>query len=116
MRHQRAVCIAVLTMIATAAAAHHGWSGYDSSKALKLSGTIEDSSYENPHGMVTLKTPERTWRVVLAPVSRMEARGLTRDMLKSGTTVAVEGYPHKTEAGELRAERITVASKTVELR
>lgn len=106
---------ATLALVCATAAAHHGWSGYNED-ALALSGTIEESSYQNPHGLATLKTADKTWKVVLAPVSRMEARGLTRDMLKPGTQVSVEGYQHKTDAGELRAERITVAGKTVELR
>lgn len=106
---------AILVMVSATAAAHHGWSGYND-EALKLSGTIEESSYQNPHGLATLKTTDKTWKVVLAPVSRMESRGLTRDMLEPGTTVSVEGYQHKTDAGELRAERITVSGKTVELR
>jgi hypothetical protein len=106
---------AILVLASATAAAHHGWSGY-MDEALKLSGTIQESSYENPHGLATLKTSDKTWKVVLAPVSRMESRGLTRDMLKPGTTASVEGYQHKSDAGELRAERITVAGKTVELR
>ena len=106
---------ATLVMVSAAAAAHHGWSGYND-EALKLSGTLETSSYQNPHGLATLKTAGKTWNVVLAPVSRMDSRGLTRDMLKPGTTVSVEGYQHKTDASELRAERITVSGKTVELR
>jgi hypothetical protein len=106
---------AMLVMGSATALAHHGWSGY-SEEPLKLSGTLEEASYVNPHGLATLKTADKTWKVVLAPVSRMEARGLTRDMLKPGATVSVEGYQHKSDAGELRAERITVAGKTVELR
>ena len=46
----------------------------------------------------------------------MTNRGLTPELLKVGTTVSVEGYQHKTDAGEMRAERITVDGKTVELR
>src|SRR5687767_6623093 len=38
--------------------AHHGWSGYDSSTLLILSGTITDVQYGNPHVMVTLAVPE----------------------------------------------------------
>ena len=37
-------------------------------------------------------------------------------MLKPGTTVVVEGYPSTRNEHEMRAERITVAGKTVELR
>ena len=33
------------------------------------------------HGSIRLQTPDKTWIVVLAPPSRMENRGLRRDML-----------------------------------
>lgn len=115
MKRVLALSAATLILTCAAAVAHHGWSGYNE-EALKLSGTIQESSYQNPHGLATLKAGDKTWKVVLAPVSRMEVRGLTREMLKPGTEVSVEGYQHKTDADELRAERITVDGKTVELR
>jgi hypothetical protein len=99
-----------------AAAAHHGWSGYDSSRPLELTGTIERSGYEHPHGYVRLETPDKTWVVVLAPPSRMENRGLPPEQLKPGTRATVVGYPHRTDSEEMRAERITIAGKTTELR
>lgn len=99
-----------------AAWAHHGWSEYDSSKAMKLTGKVVESGYEHPHGHVRLETPGKTWNVVLAPPSRMERRGLEKGALKPGATVSVEGYPNRTKGEELRAERISVGGKTVELR
>src|SRR5437899_193894 len=78
------------------AAAHHGWSGYDSSQVLTLSGTIREAGYEHPHGFVKLETKDKTWLVTLAPPSRMENRGLPREMLKAGTTATVVGYPNRT--------------------
>lgn len=102
--------------ISTGASAHHGWSEYDDQRPLRLSGTIEESGYQHPHGFVRLKTADKTWFVVLAPPSRMENRGLARAQLAKGTTVAVEGYPKRTDANELRAERITIDQKTTELR
>ena len=95
---------------------HHGWSEYDSSKALKLTGKIVDSGYEHPHGHVRLETPGKSWNVVLAPPSRMERRGLEKGALKPGATVTVEGYPNREKAEEMRAERISVQGKTIELR
>lgn len=112
---RRAALLAALALPALALA-HHGWSEYDQTKALKLTGTVDESGYEHPHGHIKLKTPQKTWVAVLAPPSRMESRGLTKDMLKSGTTVTVEGYQNKSKPEEMRAERITVAGKTVELR
>ncbi len=96
--------------------AHHGWSEYNSDKLLKLTGTVESSGYEHPHGFVLLKTADKTWVAVLAPPSRMENRGLPRDQLRAGITVTVEGYQNKSKPEEMRAERIIVAGKTIELR
>lgn len=103
-------------LIASQASAHHGWSEYDDQRPLRLSGTIEDFGYENPHGFVRLKTADKTWLVVLAPPSRMENRGLARAQLAKGAVVTVEGYPKRADTGELRAERITIGQKTTELR
>jgi hypothetical protein len=46
----------------------------------------------------------------------MENRGLPREMLKSGTKATVMGYQKRDDPEELRAERITIAGKTTELR
>ena len=96
--------------------AHHGWSGYDATRVLHLTGIVRESGYEHPHGHVRLEADGKTWMVVLAPPSRMERRGLTQAMLAVGSTVTVVGYPNRTDPGEMRAERITVGDKSVELR
>ena len=103
-------------LVAGSAFAHHGWNEYDADKPLQLSGTIEEAGYSHPHGFVQLKTADKSWMVVLAPPSRMENRGLARDMLKAGTRASVVGYPNRSKPNELRAERITIDQKTVELR
>jgi hypothetical protein len=110
--------IAVVTLIVASATlvAHHGWTGYDDKSTLTLTGTIKTAGYENPHGYADLEVSGKVWHAVLAPPSRMESRGLSKDMLKVGATATVVGYPHKSEKSELRAERITIGGKTVELR
>jgi Family of unknown function (DUF6152) len=106
----------LLGLLAGPAAAHHGWSGYDASQVLTLTGVIRESGYEHPHGHVRLEVPGKTWLVILAPPSRMERRGLAAAALQVGATVSVVGYPHRTNQEEMRAERITVNGQTVELR
>jgi len=108
--------VAIVCALPLAASAHHGWSEYDAQQVLKLTGTIEASTYEHPHGSINLKTPTKTWIVVLAPPSRMDTRGLAKDLLSPGATASVEGYPNRNKPEEMRAERITVGGKTVELR
>ena len=107
---------ALLCAAALPAAAHHGWSEYDAGKPQQLSGTIEESGYQQPHGYVRLKTADKTWLVVLAPPGRMDNRGLSKDTLASGAQVTVYGYPHRNKPAELRAERITIGDKVTELR
>jgi hypothetical protein len=111
-----AALLATLAAVVPSVLAHHGWSGYDGSKTLDLTGVIKESGYEHPHGFVSLEVPGKTWRVVLAPPSRMQNRGLPKSMLEPGTTATVVGYPNRTDPDEMRAERITVQGKTVELR
>jgi hypothetical protein len=119
MLRRMIMTVAVVALIAVGAgraAAHHGWSGYDSRQSLDLTGTILESGYEHPHGYLHLAVPGKTWLVVLAPPSRMENRGLPRTMLQAGTVASVEGYPQRSNPNEMRAERITIDGKTVELR
>lgn len=103
-------------LISGAAFAHHGWSSYDETKPLTVDGTIKSSTWGNPHGTATFEADGKTWEVVLAPTSRMQARGLTQAMVAPGTKARIVGYAHKQQANEMRAERITVGDKTVELR
>lgn len=113
---RRLMVAALLAALPLHALAHHGWSEYDASQTLALTGSVERFGYEHPHGYVTLQSDGKRWTAVLAPPSRMDNRGLTREMLKPGTTVTVVGYPNRNHPDEMRAERITVGGKTVELR
>jgi hypothetical protein len=108
--------LAVLPAVGPGVQAHHGWSGYDASRVMTLTGVIRESGYEHPHGHMRFEAPGKTWTVVLAPPSRMERRGLAKGMLAVGTTATVVGYPSHTVADEMRAERITIGDKTTELR
>lgn len=115
-RNFAVAAVALCSMaLAAAAVAHHGWSGYQT-ELLKVDGVIEQSSYANPHASIHLKAADKTWMVVLAPTSRMGSRGLTAEMLKVGANVSVEGYQKTSDPEELRAERISVDGKTIELR
>lgn len=105
-----------LLAVSSAAWAHHGWSEYDSGKPLTLTGTIQESGYEHPHGHIRLAARDKTWLVVLAPPTRMTNRGLPASTLKSGVQATVVGYPNRSRHDEMRAERITVNGKTIELR
>lgn len=113
---KRRLFLGAVLSVPVLALAHHGWSEYDAGKPLKLTGRIVEYGYEHPHGHVRLETPGKTWLCVLAPPSRMENRGLAKDMLKPGGTATLEGYPNRSKPEEMRAERIAIGGKTIELR
>jgi hypothetical protein len=116
MRIRHCLMGAAAALAVATASAHHGWSSYDVSKTVKIEAPLVDVQYRNPHAEATIDYQGAQWNVVLAPVSRMESRGLPKDSLAAGKVVSIEGYPRSDGTHELRAERITLDGKTVELR
>lgn len=113
---RRALLALLLAGAPVAAAAHHGWGSYDPQNAQTLKGTIERVEFSNPHATIWLKTPEKTWEVVLAPPFRMTNRQLPGSALTPGLEVEVMGYPHRNRDVELRAEWIRVGTQVTQLR
>lgn len=107
---------AALLAMPIAASAHHGWSSYDETKTIKHRAALKEVRWGNPHGTAKVRYKGRTWDVILAPVSRMEARGLSKEMLEPRDVVIIEGYPRRDGKREMRIERVHAAGKTVELR
>jgi hypothetical protein len=98
------------------AVAHHGWSNFDQRVLLTLNGKIIEVTYGNPHVTVRLDSDGKIWLAILGPPVRMQNRGMTAAKLAPGTIATVIGYPHRSTPNELRAERIIIDGKTVELR
>ena len=116
MTRRTGLAAAALAVTAGAALAHHGWGSYDAAKKFVVTSAVERLNWTNPHVHIDIKHQGANWEVVLAPPFRMDARGLSPAMLKQGASVSVEGYPSTKTPHEMRAERITVAGKTYELR
>lgn len=111
-------CVGAVMALALSlpALAHHGWGSYDASKPVTVSGKILTSAFQNPHATVTVQAPGKVWTVILAPTSRMVGRGAPAELIAVGKEISAYGYPSKSEPEEMRAERITVDGKTVEMR
>ena len=116
MHIRAAAAILVAAASVGAASAHHGWGSYDATKVFTITAPVEQLVWADPHTHVMVKYQGDVWEATLAPLFRMQARGLSQAMLKPGTPVVIVGYPSTQQPHEMRAERITVAGKTVELR
>ena len=94
--------VAGITLTAAAPAfAHHAFSAeFDASKPVKLQGTIGKVELVNPHAWlhVDVKKPDGTvelWMIEGGTPNTLQRRGITRDTLKVGTVVLVDGYQAK---------------------
>ena len=116
MLSRLSLAIAVLLVALAPAAAHHGWGSYDARNPVSVEGKILTTKYENPHVTLTVEGKDKTWTLTLAPTSRMLNRGALQEMLTPGKTISAYGYPSTASPDEMRAERITVDGKTVEMR
>jgi hypothetical protein len=99
-----------------AAFAHHGWSSYIETDPVTLTGPLKDVVWGNPHGTARMNWRDRDWDVILAPTTRMTARGLSEQEINRGQPVTLTGYVRRDGTPEMRIERIKVGDKTVELR
>jgi hypothetical protein len=77
--------------------AHHSEAAeYDSSKPVKVTGTIKKVEWQNPHVWFYVDVKDEagkvtTWGFSGAPPGALMRRGITRDVLKIGAVVNVEG-------------------------
>jgi hypothetical protein len=99
-------CFAACSRCPAGGVAHHGWSEYDSSKTLKLTGKIVESGYEHPHGIVALgdagaRPGTWCWRR-----PRAWSTAACEGAAQAGATATVEGYANRDKPEEMRAERI----------
>lgn len=105
-----------LLLAAVMVLANQDWGAYDTGQTLILRGPLKEVRYENPQARVSLDYQGKEWTVVLGPLSRLESRGMTSTDLKPGRPVTLVGHPRKDGAPELRAERIVLDGRTLELR
>ena len=105
-----------LPLLFVPAGAHHGWGSYDATKPITISATIEQVTIGNPHGDLMLMHDGAMWHVTLAPLSRMNARGASAEIVKQGAAITAHGYPKRDGTKEMRAEWIEIDGKRYELR
>ncbi len=87
--------------------AHHAFSAeFDATAPIKLEGAISKVEFINPHAWIHMdvKTPDgkvETWMVEGGTPNTLQRRGITRDSVKIGTVIRVEGY--RAKDGSMRA-------------
>jgi hypothetical protein len=87
--------------------AHHAFAAeFDSKKPVKLRGTVTKMEWINPHAWIHIDVKKadgtvEEWMIEAGTPNTLLRRGFTKDSLKAGTEVVVDGYQSKD--GSLRA-------------
>lgn len=81
--------------------AHHAFNAeFDANKPVKFRGTVTKMLWVNPHAWiyVDVKKPDGTseeWAIETGTPNTLLRRGLTKESLKEGTEIVVDGYQAK---------------------
>ena len=92
---------AALAALPFAAQAHHSFAAFfDPDKSVSITGTVTEFRFTNPHGMIALdvKKPDGSiekWRAETNAPVVLVRRGWTRDVIKPGDVVTIDGWPSR---------------------
>jgi len=93
--------VAAAALGVTQASAHHAFAAeFDGNAPVLLKGKVTKVEWINPHAWVHLDVveagkPAQEWMVEGGTPNTLLRRGLTRDTLKYGTEIVVDGYQTK---------------------
>ena len=107
--------IAAMAGWATSASAHHAFAAeFDANKPVNFKGTITRVEWVNPHAWVhvAVTAPNgqvENWAVEAGTPNVLFRRGFTRDSLKPGTEIVVDGYRAKDGSRRANGRDLTFA-------
>ncbi len=106
-------------MVAMAASvpllAHHSFAAeYDAAQPITVKGTVNHVDWVNPHSWVYVDVTGAdgkvtTWRCETAPPNGLFRRGWTKNSLKIGEMVTVDGYRAKDNSTTMSARSVLMA-------
>jgi hypothetical protein len=106
-----------LSLAATSALAHHGWSG-QGTEDFTLTGKVsKDVSLSGPHATMQITDEKgQVWDLTLAPPPRTQAAGLKEGVIPMGAEVTILGKRNlDAKKLEVKTERVTWNGKNFDV-
>jgi hypothetical protein len=104
---------AVTAAVAVPLEAHHSFAAeFDEAKPVTLRGKVTKMEWINPHSWIHMDVTEADgtvvpWMIEAGTPNTMVRRGFTRDSLKAGTEIVVQGFLSKDGAKRANGFSIT---------
>ena len=118
MRLRRTIRIASAAALLTTAPlfGHHSFKAqYDENQTIMLSGTVTKVTWTNPHVRVYLDVKDGeakgNWELELASPNGLMSKGWKVDSLRTGSHIAMSGYPARDGSHLANARKVTVTQR-----
>jgi DNA/RNA endonuclease YhcR with UshA esterase domain len=116
--HAQGFFAALLLAIALPALAHHSFAVFfDQDKNVTVTGVVEEFQFRNPHGIIRIAVKKgggtEIWKAETNSPSILERRGWTRDIIKPGETITIEGWPSRDGTNYMRMRSVKRANGTM---
>ena len=103
--------ILTLSLLASAAQAHHSLSGYDQGRNVRTDGVVEEFHFANPHpvlmiGVTAPSGARQIWRLEMDNLHELAEIGISKTTFKPGDLVSVSGWPDKMEPKNIYLRRL----------
>jgi uncharacterized protein DUF6152 len=113
MRLATILAAGVVLAFALPLAAHHSFAAeYDGTKPVNVTGTLTKVEWNNPHIWFYLDVKDETgkvtnWAFSAAPPGVLMRRGITKDVLKIGSVIHVEGFRARDGSNNASGGKVT---------